>query len=742
MRGFMCDADFILTQTRSFKLYNFKVVKYLLFFILLLASLTSAQDSNIEKYQFISPLPDSRLIMPETNIIFRQGDTIDPTTIKELSIKVIGSISGLHPGEFFLSDDMRTLIFIPSLHFTPGEKVNVKLYSGIYTINSEMLRPLNFNFYISQSVFKPESKKPLYYVLDFPYTNANYGTYLLNNNCSPNNGLPEDFPTFSINVHNNPSKGYLFLAPFYWPEGEPSYLTIINNDGIPIFYRRLPKSCFDFKLNKNGLLTYYDGSRFKFIALDSSYAIVDSFSAGNGYSNTDVHDLQILPNGHALLMTRDWQTVRMDTIVPGGDTAAVVIGLIIQELDASKEVIFQWRSWDHFEITDATEDIDLTAHTIDYVHGNTLEVDYDSNILLSSRNLDEITKINKQTGEIIWRFGGIKSRNNQFVFINDPRTFSHQHDVRRVPNGNVTLFDNGNLLIPRYSSSLEYDIDEQNKTATLIWEYHDQSVYSYAMGSSRRLNDGHTLLGWGSNIFQSVTEVSNNVTKTFELIYDSAYNYRAFRFPWKTKLFITEPDSVFFESVPVGDSATISVDLINNSANPVDITGYYNLDRKYVVENPVPFSLPPYGIILLHIKFIPDEDGYFKDYLHIRSDTETTRVTQVMILAGRTDTIFSTVEEDDIIYNYVLEQNYPNPFNPSTTIKYSIPVQSKVKIKIYNSIGENIAELVNSNQSAGSYQATWDAGIIASGIYFYSIEAVHTNGSEYFRSVRKMILLK
>ena len=127
-------------------------------------------------------------------------------------------------------------------------------------------------------------------------------------------------------------------------------------------------------------------------------------------------------------------------------------------------MIFQWRSWDHFKITDATEDIDLTAHTIDYVHGNSIEVDYDSHILLSSRHMDEITKINRQTGEIIWRFGGIKSRNNQFLFINDLRTFSHQHDIRRLPNGNITLFNNGNLLVPRYSSSLEYYLDEQNKT--------------------------------------------------------------------------------------------------------------------------------------------------------------------------------------------------------------------------------------------------------------------------------------
>ena len=61
---------------------------------------------------------------------------------------------------------------------------------------------------------------------------------------------------------------------------------------------------------------------------------------------------------------------------------------------------------------------------------------------------------------------------------------------------------------------------------------------------------------------------------------------------------------------------------------------------------------------------------------------------------------------------------------------------------MYNSIGENIAELINAIQSAGSYEINWDAGNVASGIYFYSIEAIPVDGSEFFRSVRKMILLK
>ena len=360
---------------------------FLLLFILLFTGLSPAQDSNIDKYQFISPLPGSKLIMPENNIIIRQGDIVDPTTIKEVSIEVVGSISGLHSGEFFLSDDMRTLIFIPLIHFTPGEKVNVKLYSGIYTTNRDMLSPINFDFYISQTLSNDEREKVLVDVLDLPYLNlyTKNDTYFLKSNKAKNEGLPKDFPDITVITYNNPSEGFIFLSPRTLPL-QMGYLIIMDNDAIPIYYHRTPSGMWDFKVQINGLLSYADNLKHNIYLMNSSYRIIDSVRAGNGYLANN-HEFQILPNGHYLLMVYDQQPVRMDTIVVGGDSSAIVIGLIIQELDLNKNVVFQWRSWDHYQITDATEDIDLTQHTIDYVHGNAIELDFDGNLLISSRHM-------------------------------------------------------------------------------------------------------------------------------------------------------------------------------------------------------------------------------------------------------------------------------------------------------------------------------------------------------------------
>jgi hypothetical protein len=106
---------------------------------------------------------------------------------------------------------------------------------------------------------------------------------------------------------------------------------------------------------------------------------------------------------------------------------------------------------------------------------------------------------------------------------------------------------------------------------------------------------------------------------------------------------------------------------------------------------------------------------------------------QIRLLAS---TPTSIGEQPFTINSYVLNQNYPNPFNPTTTISFSIPENQQVVLKVYNSIGEEVATLVNSNLSKGSYQVQFDGAGLSSGLYLYRLES----GSQIL--VRKMMLLK
>ena len=101
-------------------------------------------------------------------------------------------------------------------------------------------------------------------------------------------------------------------------------------------------------------------------------------------------------------------------------------------------------------------------------------------------------------------------------------------------------------------------------------------------------------------------------------------------------------------------------------------------------------------------------------------------------------------EEKKYVNEYKLSQNYPNPFNPATTINYSLPYDSKVKIIIYDVAGQKIKELVNFVESYGTHKVEFnlDGLNLSSGIYFYSFEANAVDGSSSFRQTKKMILLK
>jgi hypothetical protein len=99
-------------------------------------------------------------------------------------------------------------------------------------------------------------------------------------------------------------------------------------------------------------------------------------------------------------------------------------------------------------------------------------------------------------------------------------------------------------------------------------------------------------------------------------------------------------------------------------------------------------------------------------------------------------TSVSEDQVDEMPTEFLLSQNYPNPFNPSTKIKYSIPQSSNVIIKVFDILGSEIETLVNEEKPTGTYEITWSAANLPSGVYFYRIQA------SSFVETKKMLLLK
>lgn len=465
-------------------------------FVLLISSHFSYAD-NID-IVYHSPQSNANNCTVNETIIFSVFEEINQATIDNSIVSVTGSTSGSHTGMLFLAKDGNTLIFKPDIPFNNSETVNVNIGAGLGTISGNTINQYSFSFNVRnpRTVVDFTNFDP--YETRIPYSKIDFK--LFNNDVDD----PGSEPNANVAVNLNPSHGRIFISGF---RGDTvtftPYLTIYDNSGSLLLSQSTFGPSVDFKKQINGTYSYCSLAKSLFYILDSNFNVIDSVSCGNGYT-TDLHELLVLGNGNMLIMGYDTVEVDMSQIVTGGDTNALVAGLIVQELDKDKNVVYQWRSWEEMEITDASHE-DFTASKIDYAHGNSIEPDYDGNLLVSSRHLDEITKIDRKTGKIIWRLGGKK---NQFTFVNDDRRFSHQHDARRIAPGRITLFDNGNFHDPYYSRVIEYELDEINKTATLVWQFdHDKTVHSPAMGNAQRLSNGNTLIGWGFTQ-PNVTEVT------------------------------------------------------------------------------------------------------------------------------------------------------------------------------------------------------------------------------------------
>ncbi|MFI5405687.1 MAG: T9SS type A sorting domain-containing protein, partial [Nitrososphaerales archaeon] len=107
-----------------------------------------------------------------------------------------------------------------------------------------------------------------------------------------------------------------------------------------------------------------------------------------------------------------------------------------------------------------------------------------------------------------------------------------------------------------------------------------------------------------------------------------------------------------------------------------------------------------------------------------------------------TFTHYNSVEVDGPVpSSFVLNQNHPNPFNPSTTITFSLPTESNVKINLFNMLGQEVAQITNADFQVGTHNIEFTANGLSSGAYIYTIEASGINGKT-FSSTKKMILMK
>jgi hypothetical protein len=555
--------------------------------------------------------------------------------------------------------------------------------------------------------------------------------------------VPDNFPKYKVTANNSPDEGYFFLAADHMPTKQPGYLIMVDNYGTPVYYRYFNKVLNSFGVQSNGLLSFMgrSASGAMFYLMDSTFTIVDSLKTKAPYTKTDPHDFQALSNGHFVFLANDART--MDMSAYGGKTNATVTGCVIQEQDENKNVVFSWNTWDHFQIEDSYAD--LTVSQVDLIHHNSIDVDEEGNLYLLSRSLNEVTKIDRLTGNIIWRLGG---KNNQFIFTDPATIFSMPHDFRKLPNGNFTVFDNGNERDPLYSRALEYSIDQAGKIVDLVWSFDaDKKIYADNSGSTTRLQTGNTVIGYGYSISNpAIIEVHPDGSIAFRLeLPDSTTSYRTFKSPWKNTLFIPNTDSIDFGLWDGYTTSSYLLPVYNKSDQVVTLTSYSVHTSAFTIEESFPITIPANGQVTLTVNYYPGgiNTGLIEDVLTINSDINTAslvqRIAQQIQLSGtKTDGTApvatipladkNNVSRDTVIYINLSEQ-VRNPDNSEFTY---LNVDQIVILKKDDANGENVSFDAVINTDKNVITITPESQLAHTQTYYVAI----TNGYEDYSNNR------
>lgn len=700
-----------------------------MFFLIVYIEITfSAND----KLSYFSPTDNSIMISSETEIILRPKAEFYQDFLDDIpDLKISGQTSGIHNYNVYVSPDTKTFVIKPIRKFSEGERVHISTGIAPDVSANTQVFDIQFSFTISKGDLNNPGE------LRSKNKNDTGENVWFNSqiNYSHSDPLPPDMHKILKTVHNeNFDDMYYFFGSCIFNEPYDSYIVIADNNGNPIFFRKMNAPVYDFKKQPDGRLTYFDGETEKFYVLNSRYELVDSIAVKYGY-NTDFHELIFDKNGHAILFAYDKQRIDMSVIVSGGQPEARVYGLILQELDINKEVIFQWRGWDHLEMTNSADYVDLTQVGIDYVHGNSIMIDHDNNLVLSLRNYNEVAKIDRETGEFIYRLGG---KANEFTISGDPHEFYSQHDARILNNGHLTLFDNGAHRNPKFSRVVEYQLDESLKTANLVWQYSPTpSFYAGSMCNAQFLPNNNWLVswaGWSGRAFSEVTPAGEILNEFF--FENGGRSYRVLKDHWESDFVTLSTDSINFGVVKYNTNDVREVILKNNTSEPIKITEYYTTLSPFAILEQLPLVIKSNSETTIHVTFSPTKsDILFSDTLRLCADTEGERRSKRIKLLGKSSlSSFENVIEKE--YLFKISDFYPNPFNPNTSITVSLAARSHLKIVIYDNLGRLVKTLVNSSRVKGEHLFDFNGGNLSSGIYYSFIEI---DGQSFYR---KLVLVK
>ncbi len=339
--------------------------------------------------------------------------------------------------------------------------------------------------------------------------------------------LPSDFPAWNFDRLQAPSHEF-YVATTTATPGKVPYAVIFDSDGSPVWWQSNGStSPIDASVLADGSVAYWAENpnfAFEIHALDGT--LLRTVKAATG--STDFHEFQ--QSGEDFYLISYQPREHVDLTAFGGGLDDTVLDCVVEEIGPSGELDWSWSTEGHVGLAESGRwwPSILLASPRDVCHMNAIEPVGSDAILISDRHNDAIYKIDKATGEIVWKLGGTWTPKSLTV-LDDPHgdyPLGGQHDIRLQGDGTITLHDNRTGLsgTPR---AVRYSVDEGAHTATLVEEVTDpEAPSSFCCGSARRSADGSWLMSWGSR--SQVTEFNAADERTFNLGFGgTAFSYRA-----------------------------------------------------------------------------------------------------------------------------------------------------------------------------------------------------------------------
>lgn len=330
--------------------------------------------------------------------------------------------------------------------------------------------------------------------------------------------LPTDLPSFHAGGPD-PSPGFIVLAA-------GRYGIVLDNDGRVVWYRQFESGPgLNFMTGPTG--RYYarpptpePGDVEPWVEMDALGNITRTLGCALG-QQARFHDLVPEADGSVWLLCDETRSI--DLTDDSGVVTARVSGTNVQHVSADGSLLMRWSPFDHFAITDL-DAAERTGPAVNWTHGNAIDFDTDGNILVSFRNLNEVTKIDANSGTVLWRMGGVR---NEFEFVGaSPPPFVHQHGVRAAGDGTILLLDNSGS--DQESRAERYLIDADGRTATLVRSYGSEpGVLTPVGGSVQNLPGGRTLVSFGTQ--GRVEEYDADGQVAWRILGNAGYVFRAQR---------------------------------------------------------------------------------------------------------------------------------------------------------------------------------------------------------------------